>query len=59
MNDKDDFMDELSNLINRYSKENGSNTPDCILASYLSDCLGNFDAAVKARSKWYGEDEQR
>lgn len=34
--------------------ENGSNTPDFILAEYLTKQLGVFDATVIARSKWYG-----
>ena len=49
-----DFADELESLINRYSQENGSDTPDFILASYLNDCLKAFDSAVAARECWYG-----
>lgn len=50
-----EFEKELENLINRYSKENGSNTPDFILAEYLTNCLKAFDIAVKHRSVWYGQ----
>ena len=50
---KNDFRTELEKLINRYSKENGSNTPDFILAEYLILSLEAFDRAVVARSKWY------
>lgn len=55
MNDKrfDDFRKELEILINKYSQENGSNTPDFILARYILDCLDAFDRAVNARSQWY------
>lgn len=35
------------------SKENGSNTPDYILADFLEDCLAAFDKALKARNEWY------
>lgn len=49
-----DFRKELENLINRFSKENGSNTPDFILAEFLSDSLEAFDKATKLRSGWYG-----
>jgi hypothetical protein len=49
-----DFRKELENLINKYSKENGSDTPDFILARYLDNVLQNFDAAVKEREEWYG-----
>jgi hypothetical protein len=49
------FRDELQALINRYSKENGSDTPDFILASYLEQCLKAFDQATKDRDAWYGQ----
>ena len=39
--------------INRNSAENGSDTPDFILAEYLMTCLDNFDKTVHARSDWY------
>ena len=48
------FRKELAALINRYSAENGSNTPDFLLAEYLTDCLDSFDRVVTAREKWYG-----
>ena len=48
------FHRELTSLLNRYSKENGSDTPDYILATYLSNCLKNFDATIQEREKWYG-----
>lgn len=34
--------------------ENGSNTPDYILADYLSECLAAFDKAVSMRERFYG-----
>jgi hypothetical protein len=48
------FRKELESLINRHSAENGSDTPDFILADYLQDCLFAWDKAVAAREKWYG-----
>ena len=48
------FRKELESIINRNSMENGSDTPDLILADYLTDCLEAFDKATKARDKWYG-----
>jgi hypothetical protein len=48
------FRQELENLINRYSKENGSNTPDFILANFLERCLIAFDLTVLEREAWYG-----
>lgn len=49
------FRSELESLINRFSKENGSNTPDFILAEFLENCLDNFDKAVSARMEWRSE----
>jgi hypothetical protein len=48
------FEKELTTLLNRYNKENGSNTPDFILARYMSECLASFNNAVYERAKWYG-----
>lgn len=47
------FEKELTELINKYSLENGSETPDYILAKYLNDCLTTFNKATKKRDKWY------
>ena len=49
-----EFRQELESLINKHSMENGSDTPDFILAQYLSGCLENFDKALAARETWYG-----
>lgn len=53
-----EFRKELEKLINHHSCENESNTPDFILAKYLSDCLKAFDTAVNDRSAWYGRKER-
>lgn len=37
------FEEQLRILLNKFSKENGSNTPDYILAEYLIRCLDTFD----------------
>lgn len=47
------FQQELSSLINRHSLENGSNTPDFVLANFLQDTLKVYEKAVKARDDWY------
>jgi hypothetical protein len=47
---------EIQQAVNRVSAENGSNTPDFILADYLASCLAAFDRAVQARERWYGRD---
>ena len=48
------FEEAIRHAINCHSKENGSNTPDHLLADYLIDCLAAWDKAVTAREKWYG-----
>lgn len=50
------FEKELTTLINRYSKENESDTPDFIISEYISNCLTAFNGAVKNREKWHGRD---
>ena len=52
----DGFRQELESVINKHSKENESNTPDYILAQYLSGCLAVFNIAVQQREAWYGRD---
>lgn len=47
------FRKELAELINRYSLEHRSGTPDFILAEYLMGCLENFDKATSTRTLWY------
>lgn len=54
MEQPESFQKKLEVLINQYSLENGSNTPDFILARYLDDCLQTFNTALKARNAWYG-----
>ena len=49
-----DFVKELREVINRHSRENGSNTPDFVLSGFLEDCLNALDCAVKQRDSWYG-----
>lgn len=50
------FEKDLERLINKYSQENGSDTPDFILAKYLNDCLTAWNHAVSWREKWYGRE---
>jgi hypothetical protein len=49
-----DLRVRIEQELNRASAENGSNTPDFVLAEYLTDCLAAFDKATKARDAWYG-----
>ena len=49
-----EFQKELESLINKYSKENESNTPDFILAKYIILCLNTWNDCVTSRENWYG-----
>jgi hypothetical protein len=51
-----EFEEELQKLVNRFSIENGSNTPDFVLAGFLVYALHAFDHAVQKRDNWYGID---
>jgi len=51
---KPDFTRELQILINRFSKEKDSDTPDFILARYIYLCLYAFSVATRERDGWYG-----
>ena len=52
-----DFEKELAALINKYSRENESNTPDFILATFLRGCLDVFNGAIRQRESWYGRSD--
>lgn len=52
------FENELEHLVNKYSQENASNTPDFILAQYICNCLLAFNTAVQQRETWYGRNAQ-
>ncbi|MEK6860524.1 MAG: hypothetical protein AABY07_01005 [Nanoarchaeota archaeon] len=49
---KKTFIEELERIINYYSLESGSNTPDFILAEYLYNCLEAYNKAVSHRDSW-------
>lgn len=48
------FERELAGLLNKYSMENGSDTPDFILAEYLISCLNTWDTTCALCRKWGG-----
>lgn len=52
-----EFQKELESVINRYSRENGSDTPDFILAEFLNDVLAAFEKATRNREKWHKGEE--
>lgn len=50
------FRREFELLLNKYSKENGSNTPDHILVDFLIGCLAVWDRATNDRERWYNRE---
>ena len=44
----------IGKLLNKFSAENDSNTPDFILARYLIKCLETWNECVTLREIWYG-----
>lgn len=50
------FKKALETLINKYSQENTSDTPDFILAEYMQSCLSAYEVAVTRRDEWFGVD---
>lgn len=47
----DSFMAKLEIIINMLSLENGSDTPDYVLAEYLIDCLKAYDKAAQGKER--------
>lgn len=45
---------ELARVLNRRSCENGSDSPDWVLAQFLVNALQAFNLSVVARERWYG-----
>lgn len=48
----DEFSRELSSVINRFSMENPSGTPDFILGDLLTSVLASYNDAVQKRAEW-------
>ena len=49
------FKKELEVLINRCNIENESDTPDYIIAEYLTNLLKIFNNTTKKRDKWLNQ----
>jgi len=48
-----DLKERIREAINCASAESGSDTPDFILAEYLTDCLAAFDKATTRRTRYF------
>ena len=46
---------EMTAVLNRYSAESESGTPDFILAQFLLNCLSAWNVACKERREWLGK----
>lgn len=49
------FEQELAQLINKHSLENGSNTPDYALARFLVVCMGQYNDMCIWRQQGWGD----
>ena len=45
------FEEALENLLNQYGEDNKANTPDYILAEYLTDCLDAYVYALDRKKR--------
>jgi hypothetical protein len=52
---RSEFLANVAHAINYSSLENGSNTPDFLLAEFLADVLVAFDRVQQKRGEWYGK----
>ena len=48
------FEEELQALLNKWSLEGYSNTPDFLLAKFITNCVSAFNEVTRARDRWYG-----
>lgn len=48
------LRNDVQHLINSYSRENVSGTPDLVLADYLLGALELFEKATNERDRWWG-----
>ena len=51
--DKNEFLKELTSLINKHNLESLCNTPDFIIAEYLVECLANYAYTLQECGKWH------
>lgn len=61
MNDikqKPTFIEALKKLINEYSMEDNSDTPDYILAEFMINSLRAFENATEMRDEHYGDKDK-
>jgi len=55
---KKTFERELTVLMNQHGIDTETNTPDYILAEYLTACLTHYSEVTKKRDKWFHPDPE-
>ena len=45
----EEFVRELAHVINKYSVENRSDTPDFMLADFMAGCLNVYENTIRNR----------
>ena len=50
----EEFIKELSHLVNKHNIDNELNTPDFILAEYVFSCLTVLQNQIRDRENWFG-----
>lgn len=51
------FHSELQHLLNKYSIDNDTKTPDFILVEFVLQSIATYQQSVTSREKWLGNDE--
>ena len=49
----ENFVRDIAAVCNRYSIENNSNTPDFMLAAFMTGCLNVYENTVNDRKNWF------
>lgn len=50
---KTQFEQELTELVNKHSRENASSTPDFVLARFMVTCLEAYEQTHNRCLEWY------
>ena len=52
----DDFVRDLAAVVNKHSREGNSNTPDFLLADFMSGCLNVYENVLRERANLWDAD---
>ena len=59
LKDREKFLTELTDLINRHSLDTEAHIPDFIIAEHLLSCYTVLHCTVHVRDIWFGRDGDR